>query len=113
MSIKWTVFIFIFMLGCSVLFAIIEQSTTNVGGATVMEELSAISVWQLVNPVSYLQALFTDSGWVNALLDAALFNYAMFQDGAWVYVRYFFFAIGLAWLVSLVVTLARGVATSA
>ena len=110
MSIKWTLAILMFMLLSTMIFAIVEKGTGEVEGSGVLETLSEVSVHDIVNPANWVINFFSGRSieWGKALLNAALFNYTMFETGAWQWVKFFFWTISFAWLVSTLVTLTRG-----
>lgn len=110
MPIKWTIAILMFMLLSTIMFAVVEKGTGDVEGTRVLETLSDIQVNDIVNPANWVMNFFTGKNveWGKALLDAALFNYTMFESGSWQWVKFFFWTISFAWLVSLVITLMRG-----
>ena len=110
MPIKWTIAIMMFMLLATVLFGIVEKGEGTVAGTGVFDTLSEIQVQDIVNPANWVINFFTGDSieWSKALLDAAMFNYTMFESGAWQWIKFFFWCISLSWIVSLVITLMRG-----
>jgi len=112
MSFKWTLFVFIGMFGCSILFTIVEQGTAAPQATTILSQLDDFSVWTILNPVNVIQGMIMGDGAVGALISAALFDYKMFETGAWELVRYFFLMIGVTWLILTSVAVVRGVSSA-
>ena len=111
MPIKWTISVLMFMLLCTVIFAIVEKGSGTAYGTGVLETLSDITVSDVINPAQWVINVFSGDAfeWASALLNAVMFDYAMFSTGGWEYVRYFFWTISFGWLISLVITMMRGV----
>lgn len=117
MPVKWNIAVLMFMFGCTILFALIEKGAapgayTNIEGVYVLDAFAQISIVDFINPVNYVLAFF-GMGDLAVLLDAILFDYAMFEEGAWQWVKYFFWTISFGWLISMVIALGRGVGSSA
>lgn len=114
MSIKWTIAILMFMLLSTMVFAIVEKGTSDVEGTGVLETLAEIRVQDIVSPVNWVMNFFSGKSldWAKSLLDAALFNYTMFEIGPWQWIKYFFWTISFAWLITTVVALGRGTSQS-
>ena len=113
MPVKWNIAVLMFMFGCTMLFAILEEGAdpaayAGTDGVYVLEALSRVTLVSFVNPLNYVGAFF-GLGEFSALVDAILFDYAMFETGSWVWVKYLFWTIGFGWFISLIVALGRGV----
>ena len=117
MPIKWNIAVLMFMFLATMLFAIMEKGAAPAAyagteGTYVLDALSQLDIVTFLNPVNYFLA-FMDMGPLAVLADIILFDYAMFEEGSWQWIKYFFWCISFGWLISLVIALGRGVGSSA
>ena len=101
-----------FMFGCSILFAIVEQGSSEPQVVTVLEQLDDFSIWRVLNPINIITGFFTGEGSMQALISIALFDYKMFESGSWQFVRYMMLIPPLVWLIATGVAMVRGTSSA-
>ena len=117
MSIKWTIFIMVLFLGGSLISGILEIVYLGDSEASILGGLwSGLETGQSESGITgFVSKAIGVIAWgvslPGHLWNMATFDYAMFE-GSYQVVRYFFWAIGLAWLLSTATAFIRGVSSA-
>jgi hypothetical protein len=114
MPLKWTLVLLIVLIASSIVLGIIDKGA-GYGGTNPIETIHALTTTTSGESKGILgiaASFFTDSGaWASALFAMVFFDYAIFNQGYWSTVQYFFWAIGLAWFISLILAI-KGTSSS-
>ena len=111
MGMKWTIYLLMFMIGASLIFGISEKLWLGSEEIGVLERLYSVDIGHQSGFLDQVSGFVNmAAGMVGALWDMVTFNYMLF-DGAYAIVKYIFWCIGAAWLVSVVLAI-RGVPSS-
>lgn len=97
--------ILLIMIGCTMVFAMLDNAaggTAGMQGSSILDRINNFNLLSLVNPLEFADVLiFNDrDNFIGGLVDAALFNYGMFETGSYVWVKYVFWTMGLSWIVA-------------
>lgn len=112
MPIKWTLFILTLFLGLSMVNDILIEgwfSDTSVWGRLFNVDIGE----QSIPVIGHIWGLVTTTkDWISALWDLTTFNYVFLVGPVGMAFRYFFWCIGLAYLVSLTFVAFRGTSST-